>query len=69
MIQILRLNAGVPLRGPTPGRQKVPPTSGAPIRQGLCILAPDGTVLEWSQIFRDESAVLDFLDRTLATFR
>ena len=46
--------------------QKVPPTSGSPIPQGLCVLAPDGRVIEWIQVFHDESAVHGFLDRTRA---
>lgn len=49
--------------------QKLPPTSAAPVPQGLCVLAPDGTVMEWVQVFRDAGAVMQFLDRTQAAFR
>jgi hypothetical protein len=43
--------------------QKPPPTSGRPVPQGVCITTAEGDVLEWSQLFRDEAAVLAFLER------
>jgi hypothetical protein len=49
--------------------QAVPPTSGKPVPQGICVATAGGKAIEWAQIFRDEGAVQRFLDRTLAAFR
>ena len=49
--------------------QAIPPTSKSPVPQGLCVVTPDGTVLEWIQVFEDEEAFLEFLSRNLARCR
>lgn len=48
--------------------QEVPSTSGSPIPQGVCVVTGGGTVLAWTQLFRDEKAVNGFLDAMLARF-